>query len=444
MLSRFARLALVAVLALAAPLVARQQAPVPLDARRARILEIAASYATHEWRATPKNVLHGDDPDGVRVDTPDVASDEKGFATDGSTNVGVPYMWGGFSTLDEFDRGVAEGKLAGHIPKGRESAPSRHAVGVDCSGLVSLAWELPRKHSTRSIGSLCYRLDSPNELLPGDVLNSFNGHVVIVKEFVDAAKTRVRVYEAGIPSVVESEYDVAKLLEQKYVPLRYKPLDPRFAAESCAFRDPPRDLGPARFEPAGEALPDADAKAAVLALPGPFSPVRAGDRVALSWKTRRSDFGGFSEDATILRGIVRDEGDGGVSIHERVMAGGKRLDKTSAERADETLLERVARSLGGAGATPVVRTATVRRGTITLGDRSLPGESIALEADVTAPDASSPRVIRVEITGLRSPEVPLGGFVETKLAVHVAGGPGGFDATVEERLLDWERAAPAR
>ena len=85
-----------------------------LDPRRAEILAIAEAYRLHEWTPGPSNVLHGDDSRGVRVDTPDVSYDESGWRA-GQVNVGVPYQWGSYSSLEEFDAGVAAGHPAGHV-----------------------------------------------------------------------------------------------------------------------------------------------------------------------------------------------------------------------------------------------------------------------------------------------------------------------------------------
>ena len=37
-----------------------------------QVIETALQYANYQWTATERNVLHGFDPDGVPVDTPDV------------------------------------------------------------------------------------------------------------------------------------------------------------------------------------------------------------------------------------------------------------------------------------------------------------------------------------------------------------------------------------
>lgn len=193
---------------------------------RAEVLATAAAYVTHEWRACAANVFHGVDADGVLVNTPDEGYMPGGWVADGRPNVGVPYQWGGASTLDEFDEGVAAGRPAGHIPKRRDPTrrpeASRYPVGIDCSGLVSQCWRLEPRRSTYDLESVCRRLPSYDDLRPGDVLNRAYKHVVIFKEFVDEEHTRLRVYEATRPHVRESEYDVERFKREDFVPLRYK------------------------------------------------------------------------------------------------------------------------------------------------------------------------------------------------------------------------------
>ena len=205
---------------------------------RADIIAFAQRYAEHTWTAQPENVFHGLDKKGSQVDTPDSSYRKNGFLV-GETNVGIPYKWGGFSSIEQFDAGIRDGKFAGHLPNRGSARSSLQAVGVDCSGLVSRCWDLPRKHSTRSIGNLCYQLDSYADLEPGDIINSFDGHVVIFESFVDEAKTSVVVYEAGGTRVKKSEYPVSRLKKNGFKPLRYKPLDKRWVPMELA----PANLG---------------------------------------------------------------------------------------------------------------------------------------------------------------------------------------------------------
>lgn len=210
--------------------------------RRPEIIEIAKRYAQHKWRATTDNTHHGPDELGNQVDTPDESYRKGGFVVD-AENVGIPYKWGGFSSIEQFDNGIRTGKLAGHLPKKGSSPASDQAVGVDCSGLVSRCWDLPRKHSTRSLGNICYELESFENLRPGDIVNSFDGHVVIFESFANAERTRISVYEAGGTRVERNVHTIARLKKKGFKPLRYKPLDPRWGQDVLAPADFVRDAG---------------------------------------------------------------------------------------------------------------------------------------------------------------------------------------------------------
>ncbi len=195
---------------------------------RDRILEIARRYATFEWTATEANVWHGQDEDGVRVDTPDRSFDGKGWSADGSINRGMPYAWGGFSTIEEFHTGLERGLYAGLVPVTERARSSRHALGLDCSGFVARCWQLPVKQSTRSLGRLCYELNDCSELQPGDILNKFDSHVVLFKEWGDEDQSVMRVIEAASLGVEENEYATELLLTNGFVPMRFMPLDAKW------------------------------------------------------------------------------------------------------------------------------------------------------------------------------------------------------------------------
>jgi hypothetical protein len=110
-------------------------------------LAIAEQYLNHRWVATERQAMHGTDPDGVHVDTPDVTfcppERTPGWWKPGQVNVGIPYCWGSNDTPETFDEGLRQGKLAGDIytaekRKGLESARSKYTVGADCSGIARL------------------------------------------------------------------------------------------------------------------------------------------------------------------------------------------------------------------------------------------------------------------------------------------------------------------
>jgi hypothetical protein len=115
-----------------------------------------------------------------------------------------------------------DGALAGNICTCRQR---RHgyclvadAAGVDCSGFVSLVWEIAY-HSTSYLHEVT-RTIAFEELERGDALNKAGSHVRLFVGFEDDAKTRIRIIESAIDcgGVCESVISVARL--DGYVPIR--------------------------------------------------------------------------------------------------------------------------------------------------------------------------------------------------------------------------------
>ena len=202
---------------------------------RKEVLATAEAYANHPWRGTPANVYHGLDKAGVWVDTPDVDFwGLGGWYADGRTNIGVPYCWGGASTLAEFDQAVHAGRPAGyHFKSPRANHPdSVLPAGVDCSGLVSRCWRLRARRSTYDIAEICEQLPSYDDLLPGDAVNKPYAHVILFVGWADQAHEKMQVFEAGearrsgtpqdYEGVHQDVYDRDWLLKHGFVALRYK------------------------------------------------------------------------------------------------------------------------------------------------------------------------------------------------------------------------------
>lgn len=57
----------------------------------------------------------------------------------------------------------------------------------DCSGFVSMAWQLPQNHNTWTLRNVSTRLGSLDELLPGDALNNIDTHVMLFVRWTDAS-----------------------------------------------------------------------------------------------------------------------------------------------------------------------------------------------------------------------------------------------------------------
>ena len=213
-------------------------APIPPAApqvTRAEVRRIADAYTRLTWNGEHRFAQHGNDPDGQRVDTPDKwarkSLGSRFWWTRGS-NTGMPYKWGGFDTPQEFlarlhsDATVyagdyaSEGKIAGG-----DSAVSRYAAGIDCSGFVSRCWRLERPYSTRELGALCRPLESADELKPGDIMLLPGVHVWLFMGWKDATHALMLIAESGgVPewNCAYKYVDTQHFLDEGYRPYRYR------------------------------------------------------------------------------------------------------------------------------------------------------------------------------------------------------------------------------
>lgn len=150
---------------------------------RDNVVSCALAYAYHIWIPTNQNVFHGYDTDEILINTPDFYyinyKYNCGWWLIDQVNKGIPYNWGGCSTIDEFNSGIAVGKKAGNVPDIRDNGVSKYCVGVDCSGLVTICWGLTKRLYTKSIPKIASPLDSMDLLLPGDVILLPGSHVMV-------------------------------------------------------------------------------------------------------------------------------------------------------------------------------------------------------------------------------------------------------------------------
>ncbi len=220
------------VLLLMAAMIGSGRAAEPVT--RSEAMATAEAYRTFVWTPSERNVFHGRDAEGVAVETPDASFrpsyTRAGWWIPGQRNVGTPYMWGGFSSLEEFRRGIEEGRYAGDVYTREErekldAGVSKHAVGIDCSGLISRCWKLERSYSTRELPGLCSSLGSYEDLKPGDILNSNNNHVLMFAAWKDLSHRRLFAFESGsLPSwkVQLDDIPLTLLEAQAYKPYRYR------------------------------------------------------------------------------------------------------------------------------------------------------------------------------------------------------------------------------
>ena len=228
----FLTVALVSLVSCAGPRPALPGMPAPSRVTRAECMDIADAYRLHRWVPSRANVLHGYDSQGIRVDTPDVSYNPNGaipgWWVPGEATESVPYQWGGFSTLAEFDAGIRAGKAAGDVytnEKRRllDDAVSDAAVGIDCSGYISRCWKLDRSYSTRELPLLCTQIPW-DELMPGDILNTHNAHCLLFGGWLDGGRQQLLAYETGCPptwKVTSHPIDSDWLKSQGYTCWRY-------------------------------------------------------------------------------------------------------------------------------------------------------------------------------------------------------------------------------
>lgn len=134
---------------------------------RTKALQIAETYVLHQYECKPNNLAASDvtAPDDDVVRTPS-------WLIIGA-NARLPYKWGGFNTIEQFDAGLANGKYAGDIVT---SGVSSFALGVDCSGYVSRCWQLNEHVSTADMPGITTKYSSWENLKPGDAIHKV-GHV---------------------------------------------------------------------------------------------------------------------------------------------------------------------------------------------------------------------------------------------------------------------------
>ncbi len=141
--------------------------------------------------------------------------------------VGVPYCWGGWNA-ETFVEHINNGKFAGNVCTPDDSGYVSGTVGMDCSGYVSVAFDLPSHCGT---GQMSTYFEDRNGGDPQayDILNKPNSHVVIVLvSYTVGGKQYVNIYEesceAGKTRVQTGVDYMAKYADNKYNAMYYKNL----------------------------------------------------------------------------------------------------------------------------------------------------------------------------------------------------------------------------
>jgi hypothetical protein len=175
---------------------------------RDEVIANAERYATHKWRVLPGN-----------------AHSKFNKLKTGQVVTGLPYNWGGFDTIERFDRKIRKGIVAGDS-KIFGKARGEFA-GIDCSGFISRVWGIGR-HTTRSLhNDKKYPRVDWKDLKPGDILNDAGSHVRLFHRFTN--DNRLNVYESttsvnprGVTHRVISRNNAKIGKKGRYIPRRYK------------------------------------------------------------------------------------------------------------------------------------------------------------------------------------------------------------------------------
>lgn len=193
------------------------------DKWRKNVVKTALEFVNMIWIPTEKNLYHGYDINGILVNTPDinysgVKYNKCGWWRVDEQNQGMAYDWGGFCTVEEFQKAISDGKYAGNVPDSRSNKKSWECVGVDCSGLVSVCWGLQKKHGTGHLLTISSKLGTIDNLLPGDILLSPGSHVMLFIEFTDNTKSFARIIDATriIGKVSSRIVNISELINEGY------------------------------------------------------------------------------------------------------------------------------------------------------------------------------------------------------------------------------------
>lgn len=128
---------------------------------RSEVLSRAKGFAYHPWTVTNVNLTASCNGAYQSVYVP-------------GDYVGLPYDWGGYMTLFEFDQGILSGKGAGSYP---DDGILSCTVGLDCSGFVSKAFGAGH-YTTSNMASISSAINV-SDLLIGDIFNMAGYHVTM-------------------------------------------------------------------------------------------------------------------------------------------------------------------------------------------------------------------------------------------------------------------------
>ncbi|MDA3871834.1 MAG: T9SS type A sorting domain-containing protein [Candidatus Marinimicrobia bacterium] len=183
-------------------------------------LTTADSYITCVWTGSANNQTNGIETlSGASVETPSSNNGEWWII---GPNTKVPYQWGGYSLLSEFESGVQDGQKAGDMQTsgldGNNAVNYSDVEGVDCSGYVSRCWTSGR-YSTSTFDQVSYQLSKYDDLLPADAVNNAGSHIRLFVERNPSGSLLMAEAAGSGWACRYASFEIISL--SSYVPIRY-------------------------------------------------------------------------------------------------------------------------------------------------------------------------------------------------------------------------------
>lgn len=180
-------------------------------ASRSQALNTAYRYTNYTWKITKANqkTLSNTRLPGY-IAAMDLSSGAK-------TLQGLPYCWGGWDSFDGFTAGIADGGQAGNIIRDYGDTQRPGTNGIDCSGLVSRAYNLSTKYGTSMLGGAFKSTNYAAACCSDFFLKS--GHVVLFHRKIST--TNYMIIESttdGIDKVTSRVFSQTLLDSKNYVP----------------------------------------------------------------------------------------------------------------------------------------------------------------------------------------------------------------------------------
>jgi hypothetical protein len=147
---------------------------------RIEVIERGKAFCYHPWHCYADNLAASC---ASNYDSEYVVGD----------HMGLPYDWGGFVSLHQFDLDIQNGEGAGS-PAGGDVYYC--TTGLDCSGFVSQCWKTPWKYGTATIHEVSHSIDV-SQMQAGDAFNAAGYHIVLYSHMLPDGSPLY--YEASPP-----------------------------------------------------------------------------------------------------------------------------------------------------------------------------------------------------------------------------------------------------